>query len=181
MPMGFAFFVCPTFLLQIRAKKLGDTAKGRKLPMRNRPLDKRLLMTTQNVSPVSHTTIDALLNPLQSAYHYLHDVIYECSPLGVVAHARIFDDGRQIACAVEREVKIFEISSGQCRLVLTGPHVASVSAVEIIYNQDDNRRLESHSKKEVNYISSISSIGLNYFLLLTPTRVFLLSPFQFNF
>ena len=38
MFVDFAFTICPTFSLRIRAKKLDDMAKQRKLHMRKRPL-----------------------------------------------------------------------------------------------------------------------------------------------
>ncbi len=86
-----------------------------------------------------------------------------------MAHARIFDDGSSVACAVRNQVEIYDISindkwssditindkpsndfsTRKPRLVLSGPHVAAISCVEIVYKSSDKSREDGNKKKEV--------------------------------
>ena len=59
-------------------------------------------------------------------------------------------------------MKVFEISTGNCQLVLSGPHVAAVSAIEIIYNNsdknwEDKKRVKSY-KMLSNKLTNISKV-----------------------
>lgn len=55
----------------------------------------------------------------------------------LISHARLFNDGARVACAVDHEVVIFDIPTGKCQLTLKGPHQAPISCVELIYDQND--------------------------------------------
>ena len=83
----------------------------------------------------------------------------------LVTHARIFDDGQGIACAIRNKVDIFDVKSGTLKLTLSGPHVADVACVEIVYDDDlfneDPAQDLPKAEKQVNRasVSFASYIG----------------------